>query len=417
MTEETNLENVGNLNTQLVLVLGVAALIVLVLMVAGARSLGKVSMVMVPLCFMLMVTLVIRSCLADGAPQGVLMFLTPNWSLLKEPSLWLEASTHVIFSLQLGLGVQSALARANKYRHNLVRDAGVVLVTHTVWVLLCVLLTLSLLGAADIGPVTVQVTSSITGDNIWLAAVTILDKSLLTLSYGWLWAGLYFVLVTLTAITSLYGYIEVISSSFSDIKPSLIKLKPLITFIVITLIFLMDLALATRAGVHVYHLLYTYVATWPCLLIILMTLISATLSHGTRHVMKDLSDLSKVTLPHWVTSHMSVIYTTVAPIMVTAAAAWSLYTLHLDHLEDPMASFGVSLTDLSWTKILGWSLYGLTVLPIVLGVLLRLAWITRGVPLITVSLSVDVILTVLKYCSTISASASKFQSDRRMVQK
>jgi len=383
VTEETNLENVGNLNTQLVLVLGVAALIVLVLMVAGARSLGKVSMVMVPLCFMLMVTLVIRSCLADGAPQGVLMFLTPNWSLLKEPSLWLEASTHVIFSLQLGLGVQSALARANKYRHNLVRDAGVVLVTHTVWVLLCVLLTLSLLGAADIGPVTVQVTSSITGDNIWLAAVTILDKSLLTLSYGWLWAGLYFVLVTLTAITSLYGYIEVISSSFSDIKPSLIKLKPLITFIVITLIFLMDLALATRAGVHVYHLLYTYVATWPCLLIILMTLISATLSHGTRHVMKDLSDLSKVTLPHWVTSHMSVIYTTVAPIMVTAAAAWSLYTLHLDHLEDPMASFGVSLTDLSWTKILGWSLYGLTVLPIVLGVLLRLAWITRGVPLIT----------------------------------
>ena len=65
-----------------------------------------------------------------------------------------------------------------------------------------------------------------------------------------------------------------------------------------------------------------------------------------------------------------------------------------------MASFGVSLTDLSWTKILGWSLYGLTVLPIVLGVLLRLAWITRGVPLITVSLSVDVILTVLKYSST-----------------
>ena len=82
-----------------------------------------------------------------------------------------------------------------------------------------------------------------------------------------------------------------------------------------------------------------------------------------------------------------------------------------------MASFGVSLTDLSWTKILGWSLYGLTVLPIVLGVLLRLAWITRGVPLITVSLSVDVILTVLKYFFTISASTSKFQSDRRMVQK
>ena len=60
MSEDTSLENVGGLNTQLVLVLGVAALIILVLMVAGTRSIGKVSMVCIPLCFMLMVTLVIR---------------------------------------------------------------------------------------------------------------------------------------------------------------------------------------------------------------------------------------------------------------------------------------------------------------------------------------------------------------------
>ena len=60
MSEDSSLENVGGLNTQLVLVLGVAALIILVLMVAGTRSIGKVSMVCIPLCFMLMVTLVIR---------------------------------------------------------------------------------------------------------------------------------------------------------------------------------------------------------------------------------------------------------------------------------------------------------------------------------------------------------------------
>ena len=48
------------MDTQLVLVLGVVTLIVLVLMVAGAKSIGKVSMVCIPLAFMLMVTLVIR---------------------------------------------------------------------------------------------------------------------------------------------------------------------------------------------------------------------------------------------------------------------------------------------------------------------------------------------------------------------
>ena len=173
----------------------------------------------------------------------------------------------------------------------MVRDAAVVLVTHTVWVLLSVLLTLSLLGAAEAAPGLSVVTSASlshtqTGDNIWLAAVTLLDKSLLTLSYGWLWAGLYFILVTITAITSLYGYVEVISSSLSDLRPRLIRLKPLMTFLVLCLIFLMDLSLATRAGLHIYHLVFSYIATWPTLLMALMTILGANLAHGTRHIMK-----------------------------------------------------------------------------------------------------------------------------------
>ena len=100
---------------------------------------------------------------------------------------------------------------------------------------------------------------------------------------------------------------------------------------------------------------------------------------------QDLSDVSKVSLPHLVTSHLSVIYITVSPLLLTAAMAWALYTLHLDHLEDPLATFGVSLQELSWTQILGWSLFGLSVLPVIIGALLRLVWITRGVPVLTVS--------------------------------
>ena len=68
-------------------------------------------MVCIPLVYMIMVTLIIRSCLTDTGPQAVLAYLSPDWSLLKEPSLWLETAGHVVFSLQLGLGAQSALAR------------------------------------------------------------------------------------------------------------------------------------------------------------------------------------------------------------------------------------------------------------------------------------------------------------------
>lgn len=374
-----SLDQVGNLSTQLVLVLGIAALILLVVVVAGSRSVGKVSMVCLPLAFMLLVTLVIRSCLAEGGPQGVLSLLSPEWSLLKEPSLWLQAAAHVIFSLQLGLGAQSNYARCNKYRHNLIRDVAVIIVSHVVWVLLALLLTLALLGAGDSNVRdSAQVIRSVTGEGLWLVAITILDKSLLTLGYGWLWAGLYLVLLTVITITSLYGYIEVISTSFSYIRPGLAKLKPLVTFCVLVLIFLMDLALATQGGIHVYHLLYTYLATWPTLLISFITTMAAVLSHSPRHIVRDLAEMSGVSLPHTLTAHLTVIYTTTAPLLLLSAAAYSLYRLHLDHLEDPLATFGVSLSQSGWPMILGWSLYGLTVLPIVLGILVRLAWVTRG---------------------------------------
>ena len=111
-----------------------------------------------------------------------------------------------------------------------------------------------------------------TGTGIWLAAVTLGkihtlqsgnkkyiflmrnfhqvddlfsgEKAFATLSYGWLWAGLYFILVitiTITfvfcqcferhcfhktyqviivGVTSLFGYIEVITSTLVSIKPS-----------------------------------------------------------------------------------------------------------------------------------------------------------------------------------------------------
>ena len=381
-SEVYSLDQVGGLSTQLVLVLGIAALILLVLVVAGSRSVGKVSMVCVPLAFMLLVTLVIRSCLADGGPQGVLSLLSPEWSLLKEPSLWLQAAAHVIFSLQLGLGAQSAYARCNKYRHNLLRDVAVVIVSHVVWVLLSLLLTLALLGAGDSNiRDSAQVIRTVTGEGLWLAVTTILDKTLLTLGYGWLWAGLYLILLSVITMTSLYGYIEVISSSFSNLRPGLAKLKPLVTFCVLVLIFLMDLALATQGGIHVYHLLYTYLATWPCLLISLMTVGAAVLAHSPRHIMRDLAQMSGVSLPHTLTAHLTVIFTSLAPLLLISAAAYSLYRLHLDHLEDPLASFGVSLSQSGWPMVLGWSLYGLTVLPIVLGILFRLVWVTRGVPL------------------------------------
>ena len=54
--------------------------------------------------------------------QGILALLTPDWSHISAPWVWLEAIRIVFISLQLGLGVVSTLASYNKYHHNIIRS-------------------------------------------------------------------------------------------------------------------------------------------------------------------------------------------------------------------------------------------------------------------------------------------------------
>eukprot|EP00092_Neocalanus_flemingeri_P033013 GFUD01035905.1.p1 GENE.GFUD01035905.1~~GFUD01035905.1.p1 ORF type:complete len:666 (-),score=128.90 GFUD01035905.1:19-2016(-) len=383
--EDASLEALGTVSTQLLLVLGIATLTVFVLVVAGTRSVGKVCMVTVPACFMIIVTLVIRACLATGGPQGVLTFLHPDWSLLKEPTIWLEAASQVVFSLQLGLGAITAYSRYSKFRHNIVRDCTIVIVSHLVWVLLAVLLTFSLLGVA-LSAETISLTGvsavpalvSVTGHGVWLAAITLIETSLATISYGWLWAGLFFILLVLVSITSLFGYLEVITSSLLSQRPSILPFKPALTFTVLALIFLMDLVLATQGGIHVYHLLLTYISNWPTLLFSLLTVLATVLCHSTDHLMKDLSSMSKISLPYWVTSHLSVLYFSVLPTFLTISLVQSLYTLSIHHLAEPLSTFGLSLPH--WGMPMGWSLAFLPISPIVFGAVVHCVWGARGVP-------------------------------------
>ena len=78
-------------------------------------------MLLVPTCYGLLMTLTIRGCMAEGGPQGILTLLTPDWSHIQQPWVWLEAGRFAFMSMQLGLGVVSTFASYNKFHHNIIR--------------------------------------------------------------------------------------------------------------------------------------------------------------------------------------------------------------------------------------------------------------------------------------------------------
>ena len=399
---DSSLEALGELETDLVIVLGIVILTMFVLTAAGTRSVGKVSCFLVPVCYILLTILVINSCLSPGGSQGVITLLQPDWRFVKEPGTWLEAASQVIFSLQLGLGGVSSYSRYNKYHHNIVQDSTIIITSHLVWVILATLLTTSLLGSV--------LTPGIPTTGVWLATTTLLEESFLTLSTGWFWAGLYFLLLTLVGITSVLGYVEAITSSLV-ILPELVKYKPVLSLCVLVVIFLLDLVLATQGGIHVYHLLLTYISDWPAILFTFIIVVTTILAHGTRKIINDISSMTIMSLPHLVTSHLSVCFTTIIPLLSAvrivnplvliiyyphifqASLGHVLFKLSEYHLEDSMAVFGLSLSE-PWAVVLGWSIAGIPFIPVVFGICIRMAWVSRGVPLYQVStLSTGVLLS------------------------
>ena len=85
---------------------------------------------------------------------------------------------------------------------------------------------------------------------------------------------------------------QVISSSLLAFRPSLLPYKPVITFLLLAVLFLLDLVLATQGGIHVYHLLTTYIASWPALLFSLLTVLATVLCHGTSSLIRSMSCLT-----------------------------------------------------------------------------------------------------------------------------
>ncbi|MDP8207112.1 MAG: sodium-dependent transporter [Candidatus Electryonea clarkiae] len=76
----------------------------------GIERVGKVVMWSVPLPVILLVILVIRGVTLPGAIDGISYYLTPDFSKLLDPKVWLAAYGQVFFSVGIGWGIMVAYA-------------------------------------------------------------------------------------------------------------------------------------------------------------------------------------------------------------------------------------------------------------------------------------------------------------------
>jgi NSS family neurotransmitter:Na+ symporter len=106
-------EGIGSLGgMQWSLVLGnlITWLVIFLVIFKGVKIVGKVVTWTVALPWALILILIIRGVTLEGAAKGLDFYLSPDFSRLLDPQVWLGAYGQIFFSLSLGFGIMVAYA-------------------------------------------------------------------------------------------------------------------------------------------------------------------------------------------------------------------------------------------------------------------------------------------------------------------
>ncbi|CAG0893592.1 unnamed protein product [Darwinula stevensoni] len=165
----------GTVDYRLVACTGAAWLVILFMLVRGVRSSGKVAYFMALIPYIVLLTFLGKGATLDGAGDGVLYFLTPDWGALlrskvvgggrpddlvhpqrvvhgfwtpsnRSLQVWFAAASQCFFSLSVAFGSTQMYASFNHFERNIYWDALVVCAVDTFTSLLSGLATFSVVG-------------------------------------------------------------------------------------------------------------------------------------------------------------------------------------------------------------------------------------------------------------------------------
>lgn len=89
----------------------------------GVRSIERISMLLIPTLFFIVILCVLRAVTLDGAFEGLAFLFRPEWSQLKRPGIWLEALTQNAWDTGAGWGLILTYGAYMQRRHGVVKNA------------------------------------------------------------------------------------------------------------------------------------------------------------------------------------------------------------------------------------------------------------------------------------------------------
>ena len=178
------------------------------------EGLGKVSKILVPLLFIIMIIIVLFSLTLPGAMIGLKELFAPDWSLLLDFNIWMAAFGQIIFSLSLGMSIAFTYASYTGEESDLITNTLSIAFANCAFENFCALGVFSILGYMSLqsGTAVADLVTQGTG-LVFVAYPTVLN---VLGQYAYVIGPLFFLTVYLAGLTSILSTIEPLAFSIQN---------------------------------------------------------------------------------------------------------------------------------------------------------------------------------------------------------
>lgn len=324
--------DIGEIRTPILFSLVLIWLISWLIVYRGVqRGIELANKILMPLLFILTLCLIAWSLQLEGAWQGVKAYITPDFSKLSNPKVWIDAYSQIFFTLSLGFGIMIAYASYLPKKTNITRNALIIALINSSYSLLTgfgVFAVLGFMAHSENKAIADVVTES-----IGLAFVAY-PKAISLMPAGNLFGAIFFLCLTVAGLSSAVSIMEAFIAAMIDKFD--INRRLLVTFTAI-LGFLGGIAFTTEAGLFWLDIVDHFMTHYGLVLVGILECIVIGWIFQLSKLRRHLNAISTIQLgPIW-----GFLVRVFIPLVLTIIFAGDLY----NELQKPYGDYG-------WTALI-----------------------------------------------------------------
>ena len=284
----------------------------------GASSVGKVVKFTVFAPVILLLIMAIKGCTMPGAMDGIKILFVPDASAFGDPTLWVDATGQVFYSLSIMMAIMFAYGSYLGDDADVAIDAVIIAFSDMAISVLSGIVMFSTMGGTGM-------LDQITDSGISTAFIVYPQAIVNLTDIGWfnaIFGAIFYMMLITLAIDSAFSIVEGVSAAIADkfhFKPKTVTITVCAIAGVISILFV------SQAGLAWLDIVDNWTNQINLILIGILECVAIGWTFNLRKVLHEVNKNAKrFKAPYW---WFAASVRFIAPVLLTALFAWNMFTL------------------------------------------------------------------------------------------